>query len=76
MPNIQLRTGNTVWVSTYEFYFKLDDKDLDLFFQACEADNLGIYIDDPFSNRIQMGTLDKDSDESPEEPYEEPTWDI
>ena len=28
MPNIQLRTGNTVYVSAYEYYFKLDDNDI------------------------------------------------
>jgi len=68
MPNIQLRTGNTVYVSAYEYYFKLDDKDIDLFFQSCEADNLGIMIDNPFSNRIVMGTLDQETESIPEEP--------
>ena len=68
MPNIQLRTGNTVYVSAYEYYFKLDDNDIDLFFQSCEADNLGIVIDNPFSNRIVMGTLDEEIDQIPEEP--------
>lgn len=68
MPNIQLRTGNTVYVSAYEYYFKLDDNDIDLFFQSCEADNLGIMIDNPFSNRIVMGTLDEENNEISEEP--------
>lgn len=63
MPNINLPTGNTIYVSVYEYYFKLDEKDVDLFFQSCIADNLGIYIDDPFSNMRCEGKLDEEKDE-------------
>jgi hypothetical protein len=67
MPNIQLRTGNTIYISVYEYYFKLKDEDMDLFFQSCEADNLGVLIEDPFSNKIQMGVLEKEAEEIPDE---------
>ena len=59
MPRIQLDTGMTIYVSTYEYYFKLDDDDMDLFFQSCKADNLGIYIDNPFSGRKSKEVLDE-----------------
>jgi hypothetical protein len=65
MPNINLPSGNTIWVSTYEYYFKLDEKDVEAFFQSCMADNLGIYIDNPFSGRISMGKLDTEETEEP-----------
>lgn len=48
--NIQLPTGNTITISVYEFFFLLDDKDVDLFYQSCIADDMGDYIDNPFSN--------------------------
>jgi len=79
MPNIQLRTGNTIYISVYEYYFKLSDEDMDLFYQMCEADNLGIQIDDPFSNRRFSGNVqeedqpDKISDDNL---VEDPNWDI
>lgn len=75
MPNIQLRTGNTIYVSTYEYYFKLDEKDIDLFFQSCEADNLGIYIDNPFSNAHCDGRVDP-PDIPEDAAIEHPNWDI
>lgn len=79
MPNIQLKTGNTIYVSTYEYYFKLEEKDVDLFFQSCEADDLGIYIDNPFSGKRDMGTLDKDDDDGEFLDHSliiHPIWDI
>lgn len=66
MPNIQLRTGNTIYVSTYEYYFKLEDKDIDLFFQSCEADDLGVYIEDPFSFKMARGRLKIEEEEIPD----------
>ncbi len=56
--NIQLPTGNTISVSVYEFFFILEEKDVDEFYQSCMADNLGVYIDDPFSNKSYYGKLD------------------
>ena len=53
--NIQLPTGNTITISVYEYLFLLDDKDVDLFYQSCMADNIGVYIDNPFSNRYSTG---------------------
>jgi len=62
---IQLPTGNTITVSTYEFLFVLKDEDVDEFYQACMADNLGVYIDNPFSNKILHGKLEVE--DSPED---------
>lgn len=70
MLRIQLDTGMTVYVSTYEFYFKLKDEEVELFYQACKADNLGIYIDDPFSDRKCMVTIQE------QDTPEELNWDI
>ena len=74
MARINLPTGNTIDVSTYEFYFKLEDGDMDLFFQSCMADNLGVYIDHPFSNRRHQSTLEE-PEIIPEE-IQEPDIDI
>jgi hypothetical protein len=60
MPNINLPTGNTIYVTAYEYYFLLDEKDVDQFFQSCIADNLGVYIEDPFSNMASPGKLEVD----------------
>lgn len=77
MPNIQLDTGMTIYVSTYEYYFKLKDEDVELFFQSCKADNLGIYIDNPFSGRRFIGKIDEEEGEVPEDSaIELPDWDI
>lgn len=61
--NLQLPTGNTVWVSAYEFFFLLKDEDVDLFFQACIADNVGTYIDNPFSGKAFGERLEFDEEE-------------
>ena len=34
MPNISLPNGKVIYVSTYEYYFQLDEKDVDEFFQS------------------------------------------
>lgn len=49
--NIQLPTGMTINVSVYEYLFLLQEDDIDLFYQQCIADNIGTYIDNPFSNK-------------------------
>lgn len=58
MPNINLPTGNTIYVSVYEYYFVLTDEQMEQFFQSCIADNLGVYIDNPFSNTGMTGKLE------------------
>lgn len=64
--NLQLPTGNTIWIST-EYYFALKDEDIDMFFQACVADNLGIPIENPFSNKTFSGRIELESDDEEEE---------
>jgi len=49
--NIQIPTGNTITISVYEWLFILKDEDVHLFYQDCMADDLGTYIDNPFSNK-------------------------
>lgn len=61
--NIQLPTGNTITISTYEYLFVLKEEDVELFYQSCIADNLGVYIDHPFSNRAFTSRLVQESDE-------------
>lgn len=68
MPNINLPTGNTIYVTVYEYYFLLSEEDVEEFFQSCIADNLGTYIDDPFSNRTMQGRLEVDEPTAIEEP--------
>ena len=58
MPNISLPNGKAIYVSTYEYYFQLDEKDVDEFFQSCMADDLGSFVDDPFSQRVVPGKLE------------------
>ena len=75
MPNISLPTGKVIYLSVYEFYFQLDEKNVEEFFQSCIADDLGTFVDDPFSQRIAQGKLEvedqPDIEEAPiEEPYE------
>lgn len=52
--NIQLPTGTTITMSVYEYFFLLDDKDVDLFYQSCIAENIGVYIENPFSNGYSL----------------------
>lgn len=56
--NIQLVTGKTISVSSYEWLFMLKEEDVDEFFQSCIADDLGIDIENPFSNKIIHGKLE------------------
>lgn len=56
--NIQLQTGNTITMSYYEYLFILKDEDMDDFYQSCVADNLGIYIDNPWSGKASTGRLE------------------
>jgi hypothetical protein len=60
MININLPTGNTISITVYEWLFLLDDTNIDEFYQSCIADDLGTYIDNPFSNKIVMGKLEID----------------
>lgn len=58
MINIELPTGKTITMTAFEWLFMLDEKDVDEFYQSCMADDLGVYIDDPFSNRVERGKLE------------------
>ena len=58
MPNISLPTGKVIYLSTYEWLFKLEEKDVDEFYQNSIADDLGMFIEDPFSMRMPMGKLE------------------
>jgi hypothetical protein len=64
--NIQLPTGKTISVSVYEYLFVLKEDEIDLFYQSCIADDLGVYIEDAFSSKAIAGRLEFD-DELPEE---------
>jgi len=67
MPNISLPTGKVIYISTYEYYFQLEEKNVDEFFQNCIADDLGTFIEDPFSHRMSQGRLEvEDIPEIPE----------
>lgn len=71
MPNISLPTGKVIYVSTYEYYFVLEEKDVDSFFQECIADDLGHHIEDPWSQRATSGKLEvADEPEIEEAPIE------
>lgn len=64
MPNISLPTGKVIYLSVYEFYFQLEEKDVQEFYQSCIADDLGTFIEDPFSQRTPLGKLEVE--ETPE----------
>ncbi len=67
MATIQLQTGKTIYMSTYEWLFKLKEEDVAEFYQSCIADDLGIEIQNPFSNRVSYGKLEvEDIPEPPE----------
>lgn len=66
MPNISLPTGKVIYLSVYEYYFQLDEDDVDNFYQSAIADDLGIFEDNPFSQKIALGRLEvEDSAEDP-----------
>lgn len=58
MPNISLPTGKVIYLSVYEYYFQLEDKDVDAFFQSCIADDLGTFEENPFSSKVYQGRLE------------------
>jgi hypothetical protein len=60
--HIQLPTGNTIIMSTYDFLFNIKDEDMPLFWQHCVAENLGVYIDNPFSEKGLVGLLKEDDE--------------
>lgn len=65
--NIQLKTGNTVNISTFEWLFILKDEDIEQFLESCVADDLGTYIENPFSNKATFGKLEVIEDEDLED---------
>lgn len=69
MPNISLPTGKVIYVSIYDYYFQLKDEDLDEFFQNCVADDLGMEINNPFSNAKIKGSFE--IEDIPEEEFPE-----
>lgn len=61
MPNIQLATGKTIYVSSYEYYFGIEDDCVESFFQSCIADDLGSFVENPFNNSpVISGKLEID----------------
>lgn len=79
MPNISLPTGKVIYISLYEWLFQLEEKNVDEFYQNCVADDLGTFIDNPFSSIMPQGQIN--IDEVPDEvaPKEDtilvPNWD-
>ena len=67
MANISLPTGKVMYMSIYQYLFLLEDDDMDIFYQSCIADDLGTYIENPFSQRKPSRELDIDDDEHEEE---------
>jgi hypothetical protein len=68
MPNISLPTGKVIYVPSYDYYFMLEDTDIHEFYQSCIADDLGRFIDDPFSQKVSPGKIEiNDIDELPSE---------
>lgn len=61
--NIQLPTGKTISVSLFDYFFILQEEDVDLFYQSCIADDLGDQINNPFSNRASSGKIEVDEEE-------------
>lgn len=65
MPYIQLKTGKTVYLSTFDFLFKtvggkvepITDSEIDEFFQNCHADDRGNFIEDPFTEKLSADLL-------------------
>lgn len=76
MPNIEIGNGKTLYVSVYEYYFLLKDEDMDEFFQSCLAEDVGNFVENPFSNSINRGRLEVDEDEEIENIPDCPETDI
>lgn len=72
MPNIQLPTGKTIYIPIQTFLFDIKDDEIDLFYQTCIADDLGTFVEDPFSQRGMKGDVKVNETEEtvPEEPTE------
>ena len=63
MAQISLPTGKVVHVSTYEYLFILEEKDVDDFFQQLIAEDAGIPApDNPFSSRRMNTGIDYEED--------------
>lgn len=72
MPNISLPTGKVIYISIHEWLFQLEEKNVDEFYQNCIADDLGTFIEDPFSLRVPHGKLEVEETLEVIEPSEEP----
>ena len=59
--NINLSTGKTISISYYQWLFLLKDEDVEDFLQSCTADDLGVSIENPFSNK-NADSLDIEED--------------
>ena len=75
MAIISLPTGKVLYMSTYEWLFKLEEKDVHAFYQSCIADDLGTYEDNPFAQKAPVGKLEVEDEPEIEEadvnePYE------
>jgi hypothetical protein len=67
MPLIELPTGKTLYVSTYDYFFSLEEEDMDEFYQNCIADNLGVEIQNPFAMKSVEGKLEVEDKEETED---------
>ena len=65
--NISLPTGKVIYVSVYEWLFKLEEKDVDDFYQSCIADDLGSFIENPFSQQTHPGKIEIEETQDIEE---------
>lgn len=68
MPIISLQTGKVIYMSTYEWLFQLEDKDMADFYQSCVADDLGTFENNPFAQKASMGRLEVEEAPEVEEP--------
>lgn len=70
--NIELPTGKTLSISVYEFLFILKDEDVDAFYQQCIAEDLGMMVENPFSNKGNSAAIkEEEVQEIPDAPIEE-----
>jgi len=74
MPNISLPTGKVIYLSTYEWLFQLDENKIDEFYQTCVADDLGNFIENPFSQHASPGKLEVEETPEIEETEVEETY--
>lgn len=63
MTRLQLPTGKTISISVYEYLFILKDEEIDEFYQSCIADDLGTFVENPFSEKSMKGFLQEDDTE-------------